>query len=71
MFPSTSCRLGAPHRHQAHCRQPRDEVIERIGAQVEAGRQVYWVCPLIEESEALAPEQRHRHTADLSEALPA
>jgi len=31
----------------------RDEVIERIRAQVAAGRQVYWVCPLIEESEAL------------------
>jgi ATP-dependent DNA helicase RecG len=28
-------------------------VIERIGAQVASGRQVYWVCPLIEESEAL------------------
>ena len=39
----------------------KDEVIERIGAQVEAGRQVYWVCPLIEESEALDLEQRHRH----------
>jgi ATP-dependent DNA helicase RecG len=33
--------------------QRRDEVIERIRAQVAAGRQVYWVCPLIEESEAL------------------
>lgn len=33
--------------------QRRDEVIERIRAQLQAGRQVYWVCPLIEESEAL------------------
>jgi len=33
--------------------QRRDEVIERIRAQVAQGRQVYWVCPLIEESEAL------------------
>ncbi|NEJ03754.1 ATP-dependent DNA helicase RecG, partial [Rhizobium leguminosarum] len=31
----------------------KDEVIARIGAQVASGRQVYWVCPLIEESEAL------------------
>jgi ATP-dependent DNA helicase RecG len=31
----------------------RDEVIERIRAQVAEGRQVYWVCPLIEESESL------------------
>jgi len=31
----------------------RDEVTERIRSQVAQGRQVYWVCPLIEESEAL------------------
>ncbi len=31
----------------------RQEVIERIRSQVAQGRQVYWVCPLIEESEAL------------------
>ncbi|MCM2252207.1 MAG: ATP-dependent DNA helicase RecG [Ramlibacter sp.] len=31
----------------------REEVAERIRAQVNQGRQVYWVCPLIEESEAL------------------
>jgi ATP-dependent DNA helicase RecG len=31
----------------------RDQVIGRIGAQLAEGRQVYWVCPLIEESEAL------------------
>jgi ATP-dependent DNA helicase RecG len=29
----------------------RDEVVERIRAQIEQGRQIYWVCPLIEESE--------------------
>ncbi|WP_218511189.1 ATP-dependent DNA helicase RecG [Variovorax sp. dw_308] len=38
-------RLVADHR--------RDEVIARIQAQLEQGRQVYWVCPLIEESEAI------------------
>lgn len=31
----------------------RDEVVERIRAQLAQGRQVYWVCPLIEESETI------------------
>ncbi len=31
----------------------RDEVVERIRSQLTEGRQIYWVCPLIEESEAL------------------
>ena len=31
----------------------RDEVIARIRSQLSEGRQIYWVCPLIEESEAL------------------
>jgi ATP-dependent DNA helicase RecG len=31
----------------------RDEVIERIRSQLVEGRQIYWVCPLIEDSEAL------------------
>jgi len=31
----------------------RDEVIARIHDETARGRQVYWVCPLIEESEAL------------------
>jgi ATP-dependent DNA helicase RecG len=31
----------------------RDQVIARIRDQLAQGRQVYWVCPLIEESEAL------------------
>jgi ATP-dependent DNA helicase RecG len=33
--------------------QRRDEVISRIEGQLKMGRQVYWVCPLIEESEAV------------------
>jgi len=48
----------------------KDEVIERIGAQVAAGRQVYWVCPLIEESEALDLSNATATYAELSEALP-
>jgi ATP-dependent DNA helicase RecG len=48
----------------------RAEVIERIRAQLSEGRQVYWVCPLIEESEALdLTNATQTHTA-LSEALP-
>jgi ATP-dependent DNA helicase RecG len=31
----------------------REEVIDRVRAAAAAGRQTYWVCPLIEESEAL------------------
>ncbi|MBC7395621.1 MAG: ATP-dependent DNA helicase RecG, partial [Variovorax sp.] len=38
-------KLVADHR--------RDEVVARIQAQLSQGRQVYWVCPLIEESEAV------------------
>jgi len=48
----------------------RDEVIARIGAQVAAGRQVYWVCPLIEESEALDLSNATATHAELSAALP-
>ena len=48
----------------------KDEVIARIGAQVAAGRQVYWVCPLIEESEALDLSNATATHLELSEALP-
>lgn len=49
--------------------QRRDEVIERIRGQLAQGRQVYWVCPLIEESEALDLTNATQTHADLSEAL--
>ncbi len=48
----------------------RDEVIERIASQLTQGRQVYWVCPLIEESEALDLTNATATHAELSEALP-
>ncbi|MCG2594848.1 ATP-dependent DNA helicase RecG [Ramlibacter sp. XY19] len=48
----------------------RDEVIERIRAQVASGRQVYWVCPLIEESESLDLTNATATHLALSEALP-
>ena len=34
-------------------RDRRDEVIERIRVSCKAGKQAYWVCPLVEESETL------------------
>ncbi|NDP40650.1 MAG: ATP-dependent DNA helicase RecG [Rhodoferax sp.] len=48
----------------------RDEVIARIRAQLDAGRQIYWVCPLIEESEALDLRNATETHAQLSALLP-
>src|ERR671939_336069 len=48
----------------------RDEVIARIHAAALEGRQVYWVCPLIEESEALQLQTATDTHATLAEALP-
>jgi len=47
----------------------RHELIERMRQQLEAGRQVYWVCPLIEESEALDLTNATETHALLTEAL--
>ncbi|MGZ3240449.1 MAG: ATP-dependent DNA helicase RecG [Burkholderiaceae bacterium] len=48
----------------------RDEVIERVHAAALEGRQVYWVCPLIEESEALQLQTATDTHMALMEALP-
>jgi ATP-dependent DNA helicase RecG len=48
----------------------RDEVIERVHAAALEGRQVYWVCPLIEESEALQLQTATDTHATLTAALP-
>ena len=48
----------------------REEVVERIRTQLEQGRQVYWVCPLIEESEALDLANATQTHAALTAALP-
>ena len=48
----------------------RDEVIERIRRQIAEGRQVYWVCPLIEESEVLDLTNATETHAALSASLP-
>ncbi len=47
----------------------RAEVIERIHAACGAGRQVYWVCTLIEESEQLRAQAAEVAHAELSAAL--
>jgi ATP-dependent DNA helicase RecG len=48
----------------------RDEVIARIRDEVEAGRQAYWVCPLIEESETLDLQTASETHRTLCAALP-
>jgi len=54
-------KLVADHR--------RDEVIDRIRAQLAQGRQVYWVCPLIDESEAVDLRNATATRDELAEAL--
>ncbi len=48
----------------------RDEVIARVHAAALEGRQAYWVCPLIEESEALQLQTATDTHALLTAALP-
>jgi len=48
----------------------RDEVVARIAKACAEGRQAYWVCPLIEESETLAAQAATDTEQVLREALP-
>ena len=48
----------------------RNEVIRRIGQWVQEGRQAYWVCTLIEESEILQCEAAEETRTKLTAALP-
>jgi len=48
----------------------RDEVIARVHAAAQEGKQVYWVCPLIEESETLQLQTATDTHAMLAAALP-
>ncbi|MFD2110796.1 ATP-dependent DNA helicase RecG [Thiorhodococcus fuscus] len=48
----------------------RDEVVERVRGACEQGRQVYWVCTLIEESEALQCQAAEESARQLAELLP-
>ena len=48
----------------------RAEIIERVRAACAEGRQAYWVCPLIEESEKLELQTAVALHAELTAALP-
>lgn len=48
----------------------RDELIQGLLAELQKGRQVYWVCPLIEESEVLQLKTAVETHAYLQNALP-
>jgi ATP-dependent DNA helicase RecG len=48
----------------------RAEVLERVRLACASGRQAYWVCPLIEESDVLQYQAAEETAAALSAALP-
>ncbi|MCP5151663.1 MAG: ATP-dependent DNA helicase RecG [Ectothiorhodospiraceae bacterium] len=48
----------------------RDEVVERVHAACREGQQAYWVCTLIEESDALEAQAAEDTANHLAEALP-
>lgn len=48
----------------------RDEVVERVHAACGDGRQVYWVCPLIDESDVLEAQAAEETASTLAGALP-
>jgi len=48
----------------------RDEVIERVASACQQGKQAYWVCTLIEESEALQCQAAEDCATQLQEQLP-
>jgi len=48
----------------------RDQVVDAIRAALAEGRQIYWVCPLIEESEALDLQNAIDAHAQLAAELP-
>ena len=50
--------------------QRRPQVIERILAVCRSGAQVYWVCPLIDESDELKYQAAEETAGALAEALP-
>lgn len=48
----------------------RPELVQRVLAHCERGEQAYWVCPLIEESEAIDSQAAEQLEQELVEALP-
>jgi ATP-dependent DNA helicase RecG len=59
-----------PIRTVALANSRRDEVVQHVERACTEGRQAYWVCTLIEESEALQCETAEGTAQALSEALP-
>jgi len=55
----------------AASQQRRSEVIERLQRALHEGRQAYWVCPLIEESEVLEAEAAETRARELAAELKA
>lgn len=49
----------------------REEVVARVAHALEQDRQVYWVCPLVEESELLAAQAATQTAKTLAKLLPA
>jgi ATP-dependent DNA helicase RecG len=47
----------------------RDEVVERIHQACRQGRQAYWVCPLVEQSDQLAAQAAEQTAHELAAAL--
>jgi ATP-dependent DNA helicase RecG len=47
----------------------RDEVVARIHQACRSGRQAYWVCPLVEQSDQLAAQAAEQTARELAEAL--
>lgn len=48
----------------------RDEIVARVHHSCQTGRQAYWVCTLIEESESLAAQAAENTAAELATRLP-
>lgn len=60
-----------PVRTLVMAEHKRNELVERVGANCAAGRQAYWVCPLIEESETIEVSAAASLVQGLADALPA
>ena len=48
----------------------RQQLVERVSNACRSGRQTYWVCPLIDESDAIEAQAATEIAAELSNALP-
>lgn len=59
-----------PVRTVVLAEEKRAQVVERIAAACRAGRQAYWVCPLIDQSEELEAQAAEDTAAALVAALP-